>query len=120
MNGRVSAREAIVSVVFRRSGRPDAAHAFIIDTGFSGALTLPVPVVMALELPFERQIVVSLADDSIVSINAHVATILWNGRERAVEVLATGARPLLGTLLLDGHALSIEFREGGAVAVAPL
>ena len=47
----------------------------------------------------------------------YAATILWNEEEREVAVLATGKRPLLGTLLLDGCELSIRFEEGGAAAV---
>jgi hypothetical protein len=34
-----------------------------------------------------------------------------------VDVLATGSRPLLGTLLLDGHEVNVQIPEGGTVTV---
>jgi clan AA aspartic protease len=120
MDGRVTARQAVLAVVLRARGRPDLALDFVVDTGFAGALTLPPAAVSALRLPLLGEITANLADDSTIAVNAHRATILWYGRERAVEVLATGARPLLGTLLLDGHALAVAFTEGGAVTVEPL
>jgi predicted aspartyl protease len=50
----------------------------------------------------------------------HAATILWNGSEQDVEIIATGERPLLGTELLDGHELVIQFSEGGHVSIDAL
>jgi hypothetical protein len=43
-----------------------------------------------------------------------------NGEERAVNVLATGKLPLLGTGLLDGYELSIQFIESGLVTIQEL
>ena len=40
-----------------------------------------------------------------------------DGRELDVDILSTGERPLLGTMLLDGHDLTIQFAEGGAVTI---
>lgn len=59
----------------------------------------------------------NLADDSEVPLPVYVATILWNGVERDVRVLAMGKRPLLGTALLDGRELVAQFAEGGVVTV---
>jgi clan AA aspartic protease len=119
MNGRASVHQALIDVTFRADDRSDLALEFVIDTGFTGELTLPPAAVQRLELPRVRQITASLADDSTIFVNVHVATIIWDGDERAVEVLATGARPLLGTLLLDGYELIVQFAEGGAVTVEP-
>lgn len=73
-----------------------------------------------LHLPFLRRIPANLADDSTIRVTVHATTILWDGGEREVEVLATGARPLLGTLLLDGFGLNVQFAEGGLVSIEPL
>jgi clan AA aspartic protease len=120
MNGRVAARQALVDVTFRLPGRPDLAIEFVIDTGFAGHLTLPPLAVQALQLPFRWEITANLADDSVIAVNLHTATIVWDGAEREVDVLATGARPLLGTLLLDGHELTVHFTEGGLVSLESL
>jgi hypothetical protein len=50
----------------------------------------------------------------------HEALILWNDAERRVHVLATGNRPLIGTALLDGCELVVQFTEGGLVTVDEL
>jgi clan AA aspartic protease len=91
-----------------------------VDTGFTGFLTLPSAAISALGLPFIRRIAVNLADGSTTHVTVHKATIQWHGSALDVEVLATGPRPLLGTLLLDGCELNVKFTEGGHVSVAPL
>jgi hypothetical protein len=52
--------------------------------------------------------------------HAIVSLIIWNGEEREIRVLATGRRPLLGTALLDGHELVVQFTEGGLVTIDEL
>jgi clan AA aspartic protease len=116
----VNALEALMSVTFRFEYRPDLAIEFVVDTGFAGYLTLPSSAVEALRLPFVYHGGARLANDSMIDVGVYAATILWNGEERRVEVLATGARPLLGTLLLDGYELNVQFAEGGQVSVESL
>ena len=62
----------------------------------------------------------NLADDSNVKTDVHLATILWNGVDRVVPVLALGRRPLLGTALLQDLNLNIDFYEGGSVVLDDL
>ena len=120
MIGSVRINQAVVSVPFRVPGQPDFSLEFVVDTGFAGHLTLPPTAVAALGLPFIRRVSASLANASTVLVNVHTATVVWNGTEREVQVLATGNRPLLGTLLLDGHELNIQFTDGGIVSIEPL
>lgn len=120
MIGSVRINQAVVGVPFRVPGQPDFSLEFVVDTGFAGYLTLPPAAVAALGLPFLRRVSANLANDSTVLVSAHTATIVWDGAERDVQVLATGRRPLLGTLLLDGHELNIQFAGGGAVTIEPL
>jgi clan AA aspartic protease len=115
--GLVSQLHALVSIPFRVLGQPDIAIEFVVDTGFAGFLTLPTPAISALHLPLIRAVPANLADDSSVLVFVHAATIDWNGEEREVEVMALGRRPLLGTLLLDGHDLAIQFADGGLVTI---
>lgn len=117
MKGRVLTHHALLNVPFRFPNLPDLAIEFVVDTGFTGFLTLPPAVVLRLNLPFIRRIPANLADDSTIRIDVHVATILWDGVARDVEVLATGRRPLLGTLILDGHELNVQFTDSGVVTI---
>ncbi|WP_445637195.1 Clan AA aspartic protease [Nostoc sp. DSM 114161] len=73
-----------------------------------------------LGFPFVYDIYANLADNSNVILPVHQATIIWNAEEKVVNVLATGKRPLLGTALLDGHEIVIEFIEGGLVTINDL
>jgi predicted aspartyl protease len=68
-------------------------------------------------LPYLTQISANLANDSSVMTRLYLATIIWQGGEREVVVLAMGRRPLLGTALMEDYHLSVDFCEGGAVIV---
>ncbi len=73
-----------------------------------------------LRLSFLYDLSVNLADNSEVLVPVHEATILWDGEEKEVRVLATGRRPLVGTALLNEQELVIQFTEGGLVTVDEL
>jgi clan AA aspartic protease len=120
ISGIVNLGHATVAVPFRLPNRPDVAIEFVIDTGFTDFLCLPLEVVSVLGLPFQYNLRANLADNSNVVLPVHAATILWNGEERDVRLLATGARPLLGTALLDGYELVVQFTEGGLVTIEEL
>jgi len=89
----------------------------VVDTGFEGFLTLPPDAINELGLTYVARINANLADNSNVATNVYLATILWNGVERDVAVLAMGRRPLIGTALLEDYHLSIDFCAGGTVLV---
>ena len=72
----------------------------------------------ALRLPFLRRMPANLADDGTINLSVYALTILWCDEDREVEVLATGRRPLLGTLLLDGTDQHTQWTDGGLVRIA--
>ncbi len=120
MTGSVRSLHIMLPVTFRLTGLPDITIEFIVDTGFTGLLTLPPDAVTALGLPFLHKIPAQLADGSFVEVAIHAATIVWRDVEAEARVLATGERPLLGTALLDGSELLAQFREEGLVTVEDL
>ena len=120
IQGRVVGSQARVGVAVRRVGQPDLRIECVIDTGFEGALTLPTAAVQALGLPYLTDLTANLADDTDVQAAVHVATILWDGKEQKVAVLALGQRPLVGTALLAGRHLGVDFTDGGDVRIASL
>ena len=120
MTGRVENRHALLFVTLRLAGRPDVSIECVIDTGFTDALCLPTAVVNALDLPYQYDFPASLANGARVLLPVHEATIVWDGVERRVHLLATGERPLIGTALLDGAELVVQFAEAGLVTVEPL
>jgi clan AA aspartic protease len=121
MTGFVADRHALVSLTFLLPDSPDVpsslAIEFVVDTGFTGELTLPPAAVATLGLPFAYDEVINLADDSNTVVPVHAAIILWQEEEREVRVFATGKRPLLGTALLDGNEFVVQFAEQGLVTI---
>ena len=115
--GLVRGYQACIEVTFRFIDKPAITIEFVVDTGFEGALTLPTAAIQALGLPFYQDITSNLANDVSVRTEVYTATILWDGAEVDVPVLAMGRRPLLGTLLLRQRNLNIDFVDGGIVRV---
>lgn len=117
IQGRMNGLQPQIKVLFRRVNQPDLEIEFVVDTGFEGALTLPPAAVAAMGLPFFQEMDANLADDQSVKADVHVATIVLDGHELDVLVLAMGRRPLLGTALLAGKELVAQFADKGLVTV---
>ena len=112
-----AAREAVVTLHLQESeGRTREIDA-VVDTGYSGFLTLPTALVAELELPYAYMGQAILANDDRVDFDVHYVTVLWDGQPRDIEADATGSTPLVGMLLLDDHDLTIQVREGGRVLI---
>ena len=120
MTGQVTDNMAVLEVPVHLSGHPPLSIEFVIDTGFAGFLTMPPAAVAALKLPFFYKMPANLADDSNITVEVYTTTILWQGKERDVEILAMGKRPLIGRALLHGNETCIQFVEHGLVTITPL
>ena len=111
------AYEAVVALLLQGpDGRTRDIEA-VVDTGYSGFLTLPTALVAELGLPFAYMGQAFLANDAEVDFDVHYVTVLWDDQPRDVEADATGSTPLVGMLLLDMHDLSIQVRNGGRVLI---
>ena len=118
IRGRVDARrQARVPLEIRgNDGRIRSIEA-VIDTGFSGHLTLPPAVIRRLGLEVDSQTNVILADNVPGRLNVSKGQILWHDRLRTVPFLAARGVPLLGMRLLAGSQLNIQVRPGGEVVI---
>jgi clan AA aspartic protease len=92
----------------------------VVDTGFTGHLTLPSTTVETLGLPIIGSAESVLADGSLVMEDVCLARVLWHGGERPVRVLVADASPLLSMALMRGSALRVECVGGGEVSVERL
>jgi clan AA aspartic protease len=117
IQGSVVGRQPRIKLVFTSETKPDLEIGFVVDTGFEGTLTLPAEAIALLGLPYLTTVKANLADDSNVNIKLYLAEIMWRGSKREVVVLAMGRRPLVGTTLLEGYHLGIDFYQGGSVIV---
>jgi clan AA aspartic protease len=92
----------------------------IIDTGYNGALSLPLAMVTALALPPSASRMVTLGDASQRVFDFYTAHIYWEGQAQRIRVLCVEGSPLVGTQLLQGHKLEADFTTGGVVTLTPL
>ena len=89
----------------------------VIDTGFTGFLTMPTGLVAELRLPFVNTSQAILADGSEATLNAYRATVLRDGYQKHVGAYAPDASPLIGMRMLDDYDLSIQVRDDVRVII---
>jgi clan AA aspartic protease len=118
--GTVTGLQGWVEIVFRQSDQDDRVVKCAVDTGFQGQLALSAATVASLGLSSGGQTWIKLADDSPPVVPVYRANILWDDQEVEVAVMAMGARPLVGTELLQGFNLSADFEEDGELVLTPL
>lgn len=121
MTGTVNSRHEItVRVpVIDALGQPRDIVA-IVDTGYTGDLTLPVAVIGALGMTWVNKAHIVLGDGQIVEINEYAVTIIWDGARRPIQVQAVEVSPLLGMRLLIGHDLRARIASGGDVEITAI
>ncbi len=120
MNGIVMGLQARMEVLLILDNDSMVGTECVIDTGFEGFLTLPLDTIQTYGLAYLGPIDARLADNSSVVTHVYEAVILWNGMERSIPILAMGNLPLIGTALLKGSHLSIDFCDEGIVTVDAL
>ena len=112
-----AALEAVLPLTVQGSGGRSREVEAVIDTGFSGFLTLPAALVAALGLAFDGVGWAVLADGTEARFDVYDATLLWDGRPRRVYVYAAETTPLIGMSMLESHSLYVEVESGGRVAI---
>lgn len=115
ITGTVREGRMLLPVIFFVDGQPGITIQFVMDTGFTEYLSLPIEAVRSLRLPLIYDMEAVLADGSSRIVDIYNATIFWNGIERLVPVLALGNRVLLGMKLLQGYELYAQVIEGETV-----
>lgn len=82
----------------------------VIDTGFDGALLLPRDLVARLRLPVIGRLVFQVVGGTRVGADIALAEVDWLGVRRVFEVIVgDGEDSLLGTEMLDGSRLMIDY-----------
>ena len=92
----------------------------VLDTGFTGTLTLPPETVRSLGLSSDHDTEVTLGNDVSASLRTYSGFMFWHERLRAIPIMESAGTPLLGTRLLAGSQLTAQFRIGGEVLIEEL
>ena len=92
----------------------------IIDTGFTGELTLPPDWIEELELPYAGVEEMMLADGRFSETALYDGYVVIDEEAYEVVIAEAPTTPLVGTNLLWGFSLYLEFQIDGAVEVDSL
>lgn len=92
----------------------------VIDTGFTGFLTLPLAVLTTLNLRAYSREEGTLGDGSTCVFDVYSGFVIWDGAFRRVDINASEASPLVGMSLLYGYRVQFDTIEGGAVTIQSL
>ena len=112
-----AAYESVVTLAVQGpAGRTREIEA-VIDTGFTGFLTVTPALATELGLAFQGISRATLADGSEVTFPYYGVAVLWGGRPRYIEVDAADTTPLVGMRLMDSHSLYVEVENGGRVII---
>jgi clan AA aspartic protease len=92
----------------------------VVDTVFSGFLTLPAPAVTTLGMSRYSVSRAMLADGTVRHFDLYQAEVHWDNSWRRVLVTGLGTEVLAGMQLLEGHELRVVARVNGPVTISPL
>jgi len=109
--------EATISLVVSNADRQTRLIDAVIDTGYTGYLSLPREIIVALNFPWTGIDRGTLGDGSEVTFEVYAATVIWDGQYRNIPVNDAEIDPLIGMSLLYGYDLQIRAVEGGNVTI---
>jgi len=112
--------EPIVRIVVRDAYGQDHEYDAVVDTGFTGWLTLPPDVITALNLSWREWGAAILADGSQILFNVYDASIVWDGQPVTLPVDEADAERLIGMRMMKGYRILIENVAGGLVQIEPI
>ena len=92
----------------------------VIDTGFTGFLTLPSSVLADLNLRAYRREEGILGDGSTCVFDVYRGLVIWDGELRRIDINESDTEPLVGVSLLYGYRMQLDAIEGGTVTIQAL
>lgn len=113
-------REATISLVIVNESRQTKLITAVIDTGYTGFLSLPNEIITELNLSWTGIDRGTLGDGSEVTFEIYAAKVIWDGEYRDIPINEAETDPLVGISLLYGYDLHIQTVEGGNVTIKRL
>lgn len=78
---------------------------------------MPLSIITKLDLTWHYRDVGTLGDGSEIIFELYKASVIWDGQNKLIDVVASDAEPLVGMGLLYGFKLQVEAVEGGRVTI---
>jgi clan AA aspartic protease len=104
--------EAIVDLAIVDAGGARHQLSAMINTGYTGWLTLPPSLISAMDLPWREVNRAIVADGRAVLFDVYSAQVEWDGNIVPIKVHELDAFPLIGNRLLEGYELILPVEEG--------
>jgi clan AA aspartic protease len=111
--GIVQGREARIRLTIRGFGGREQEIDAVVDSGYTGWLTLPPTVIADLQLRWQSFGRGILADGSVSAFDVYRARVVWDGRVRSLFAGEFDATPLVGMALLRGYEYKMQVRGTG-------
>jgi clan AA aspartic protease len=92
----------------------------VIDTGYTGFLSVPSEIIVILNLPWTGIDRVTLGDGSETTFEVYAGRIIWDGEYQDIPINESETDPLVGMSLLYGYDLRIQTVIGGIVTIEEL
>ncbi len=92
----------------------------IIDTGYDGWLTLPSELITELLLPWSTVGQAVLADGSEIEYDVYEARVVWDRRQREVDIDESDTAPLIGMAMLQDCELNMVVQPRGKITITRL
>jgi clan AA aspartic protease len=112
--------EATIRLVVSNTNKQRQVIDAVLDTGFTGFLTLPLAILTALNLQAYSREEGTLGDGSTCIFDVYSGFVIWDGEFRRIDINASEASPLIGMSLLYGYRVQFDTVEGGTVIIQSL
>jgi clan AA aspartic protease len=112
--------EAIIRLVVSNTNKQRQVIDAVLDTGFTGFLTLPLAILTSLNLQAYSREEGTLGDGSTCIFDVYTGFVIWDGEFRRIDINASEASPLIGMSLLYGYRVQFDTVEGGTVMIQSL
>ena len=112
-----AAYEAVVRLTVQGPSGQSREIEAVIDTGYTGFLTLPPNLVTELGLVYRDRGRAILADGSEAVFDIYDVAVVWDTRLRNTRASSADTTPLIGMRLLDRYSLYLEVEDGGRVVI---
>ena len=109
--------EAVIRLRLRGPDDQERDIEAIVDTGFSGSLTVPPEIARGLNLRRVSRGRAIVANGAQQFFDICGVTVSWDGDQRYVETDILNNVPLVGMALLRGFDLLVHVQAGGSVFI---
>ena len=92
----------------------------LLDSGFTGAVSLPLRVIKELNLTWSGEHSVTLGDASEVGVDLYEGIVEFAGSRYRCAILSTGDVPTVGMHLMQEARICFEAVPGGVVTLASI